>query len=217
METAKTMDVSKRGNKDTTIIEISEEMRYKAYDFSTEIIMQNNQYDRMCPSDIRNINDKNIIRINRTYVGKLAELCFNEYLIANNIFVNIDDMFSIFNGQENVDDFDFCLPNGNTIDIKTAVFNNHRNLVVPIDQFINIPKSYYVGIKLECPIGKNDYRLIKRDTFKKAFVRGFCTYDELKKQKTINLGEFDCKAIRLDSLHNVKLLVDMFEQHKLST
>ena len=119
-------------------------------------------------------------------------------------------MFEIFEGQENVDDFDFCLPNGSSIDSQAAVFNNHRNLVVPIDQFINTPKSYYVGIKFECPINGNDYRLINRDTFTRAVIRGFCTYDELRNRRTINLGEFDCKAIPLDNLNNIRRLIAMF-------
>ena len=148
-------------------------------------------------------------------VRKLAELCFNEFLIANNIIVNIDDMFVIFEGQENVDDFDFCLPNGSSIDIKAAVFNNHRNLVVPIDQFINTPKSYYVGIKFECPVNGNDYRLINRDTFTRSVIRGFCTYDELRNRRTINLGEFDCKAIPLDNLNNIRRLIAMFNWNRI--
>lgn len=193
-----------------TTINIRQEMRNRAYKFSEDIIMQDNQYDRMRPANIRDIGQRNTIRINRTYVGKLAELCFNEYLNANNIFVNIDDMFTIFEGQNNVDDFDFCLPNARTIDVKAAVFNNHRNLVVPIDQFINTPKSYYVGIKYECPINGNDYRLINRDIFTRATIRGFCTYDELRNRRIINLGEHDCKAIPLNNLENIRILVNMF-------
>ena len=163
-------------------IHITKEMKELAYQFSTDIIMQNNQYDRMRPVNIVNINERNTIRINRTYVGKLAELCFNEYLLNNDISVNIKDMFTIFEGQENVDDFDFYLPDGRTIDIKAAVFNNHRNLVVPIDQFINTPKNFYVGVKFNCPIKKNDYRLINKDTFSTANIIGFCNYNELKKK-----------------------------------
>lgn len=89
-----------------TTINITQEMRNIAYEFSTNIIMQNNQFDRMHPANVRDINERNTIRINRTYVGKLAEVCFNEYLKANGIFVNIDDMFLIFEGQENVKDYD---------------------------------------------------------------------------------------------------------------
>ncbi|MDD2493934.1 MAG: hypothetical protein ACOX4U_08780 [Anaerovoracaceae bacterium] len=192
-------------------INITPKMKNLAYEFSTDIIMQNNQYDRMRPTNIHNINERNTIRINRTYVGKLAELCFNEYLLANNIFLNIDDMFVIFEGQENVDDFDFYLPNSKTIDVKAAVFNNHRNLVVPIDQYENTPKNFYVGVKFNCPIKNNDYRLIYKDTFSTANIVGFCTYEELKNKKTINLGEFDCKAILLNELTNIKMLIDMFK------
>ena len=193
-----------------TLIQITQEMKNRAYEFSENIIMQDNQYDRMHPANVRDLNERNTIRINRTYVGKLAELCFNKYLNNNNIFVNIDDMFTIFEGQENVDDFDFCLPDGRTIDVKAAVFKNHRNLVVPIDQFANTPKDYYVGIKFNCPLNRNDYRLINKDTFTSATVRGFCTYDELKNRRTINLGEFDCKAIPLDNLTNIRMLINMF-------
>lgn len=191
-------------------INITQEMKDRAYDFSASIIMQNNQYDRMRPQNVLKPTERTTIRINRTYVGKLAELCFNEYLAENKIFLKNDGMFEIFEGQENVDDFDFRLPNGETIDIKAAVFSNHHNLVVPIDQFERTPKSYYVGIKFDCPINSNDYRLIDKETFTKATIRGFCTYDDLKKRRTINLGEFDCKAMPLNSLNSITELIAMF-------
>lgn len=52
-----------------TTINITQEMRNIAYEFSTNIIMQNNQFDRMHPANVRDINERNTIRINRTYVG----------------------------------------------------------------------------------------------------------------------------------------------------
>ena len=49
-----------------TTINITQEMRNRAYNFSRDIIMQDNQYDRMHPVDVLDINERNIIRINRT-------------------------------------------------------------------------------------------------------------------------------------------------------
>jgi len=41
-----------------TTINITQEMRNRAFEFSTNIIMQNNQYDRMHPANVRDINVK---------------------------------------------------------------------------------------------------------------------------------------------------------------
>ncbi len=193
-----------------TIVNITPEMRTMAYDFSESIINRNNQYDRMTPEYANNHEIRNIVRINRTYVGKLAELCFHEYLQQRGVYVNIDDMFEIYEGQENVDHFDFNLPNGETIDVKAAVFSNHHNLVVPIDQFNNTPKDYYVGIKYSCNLQGNDYRLINRQTFNAATIRGYCLYDDLRRRRTVNLGEFPCKAYPLNNLININGLISMF-------
>lgn len=193
-----------------TLIEITQQMRDSAYEFSNNIILQNNQYDRMLPANVTDTRGKNLIRINRTYVGKLAELCFFQYLRREGIFVDTGDMFTIFEGQENADRSDFCLPDGRTVDIKAAVFRNHRNLVVPIDQCIHTPKDFYVGIKFCGDIGKNDYRLIGRDTFSQAIIKGYCTRRALEAQRTMNLGEFDCKALPLDRLAAIDGLIALF-------
>lgn len=201
-----------RDNKNRLIgVYITDEMIDKAYDFSEKIIKSNNQYSRMMQTGITNSADKDKIRINRTFVGKLGELCFFEFLKAKGVYVDIDGMFDIFEGQTNVDEYDLKLPNGKTIEIKSAVFKNHNNLVVPIDQFNNMPKSFYVGVKFECPLQGNNYMFIEKNTFKKATIEGFCTYDDLAKNKTINLGEFDCKARRFEYLTDIQKLVDMFE------
>lgn len=192
------------------LIEITPEMRNLAYDFSENIINGNNQFNRMVPAYANNYEVTNTVRINRTFVGKLAELCFLEYLRQQEIIIDLGNMFEIFDGQENVDDFDFSLPNGETIEVKAAIFNNHHNLVVPIDQFENIPKNYYVGIKFVCNIQGNDYRLINRDSFNAANIRGYCTYDELRNRRTTNLGEFPCKAYPLNNLRDINNLLRMF-------
>lgn len=192
------------------LINITPEMRNMAYEFSENIINGNNQYDRMAPIYANNYEIRNLVRINRTYVGKLAELCFYEYLQYNDIDVNIDGMFEIYEGQDNVDAFDFNLPNAQTIDIKAAVFNNHHNLVVPIDQFENTPKNFYVGIKFICNLEQNDYRLINHQTFNTAEIKGYCTYDDLRRRRTVNLGEFPCKTYPLNNLQNINNLIRMF-------
>lgn len=57
-------------------------------------------------------------------------------------------MFSIYEGQKQTDSYDFITNYNETVDIKAAFKSNHRNLVVNLEQFNNISKKFYVGVKL---------------------------------------------------------------------
>lgn len=182
----------------------------KCLDFSTNIIEQRNQYDRMSPDyAMHNTDLKLKIRIMRTFVGKLGELCFSSFLTQQNIEHDISEMFEIFEGQTNVDSLDFATKSGEDIDVKTAVFKNHKRLVVPLDQIMNIPKSFYVGIKLDIDVNGNRYENIDPYKIKTAQIWGFCTLDTLRKLPTKNLGEFPCKAISSQNLQPIKYLLDL--------
>lgn len=150
---------------------------------------------------------KNKIRILRTFAGKLGELCFSTFLNNKNIKHDTSKMFEIFEGETNVDELDFLTQNGESIDVKTAVFYNHIRLVVPLDQFNSMPKHFYVGVKLNIENKQNKYELINPYDIETASIHGFCYYDELQNVPTSNLGEFPCKTILLDRLHPIEELL----------
>lgn len=190
------------------IISTTKEMIDACLDFSTNIINQTNQFDRMSPSyATANIDLKNKIRIMRTFVGKLGELCFSVFLSENNIKHDVSKMFEIFEGETNVDELDFLTRDSGSIDIKTAVFSNHIRLVVPLDQFKSMPKDFYVGIKLNVESQENKYDTLDPYSIKSATIYGFCYYSELLNEPTINLGEYPCKTILLNKLHPIKTLL----------
>lgn len=178
-----------------------------AYNFSRAIILQENQYNRMQPGYTTDRQTLTTIRIMRTFVGKLGELVFLEFLHQRNIYPDVSELFRIYEGQENVDPFDFVTNESETIDIKTAVFPNHIRLLVPIDQINNMPKNYYVGVKLNGMNKDNKYENINRNSIKSATLYGYCTYEDLLKSKTINLGEFDCKSVKLQDLKKIDELI----------
>ena len=171
-----------------TKITLSKDDIMLCWNFSNEIIRGENQYDRMMKSGL-SLNDRLSYRVKRTFVGKIGEMAFYRFLEQNGIHPgNLDEMFAIFEGQTNVDPFDFQTAAGKTVDVKTAVFEKHRNLVVPIDQFLNIPKNYYVGTKLELPVCIRDYdNTFTPERIKDVYICGFATYEQMRQHRTINL------------------------------
>ncbi|MCK8826338.1 hypothetical protein MWH25_01070 [Natroniella acetigena] len=93
-------------------VEITSEMRERCYNFAVNIIEGDNQHDRL-PATIKT-------RIERTFVGKLAEYAFLHYLRGRGINYPEGDMFTIHEGPENADDYDFKTNNGRTVDTKSA-------------------------------------------------------------------------------------------------
>ena len=180
-------------------IKFSREDLIKCYNFSKAIISDSNQYNRF--------SKNNTIQIERTFAGKLGEYAFLLYL--RNIGINYPegDMFKIFQGQTNVDQFDFQTPNGKLIDIKVASKPFHSRIMIPIDQF-QLRKDFYVGIKLDFQINEKSNLII--NSVKKAKIHGFCFRDELENKTTQNFGEGACKSIDLKSLREIEKLSCMF-------
>lgn len=176
-------------------------MREKSLNFAKELIDTNNQYNRL-----KNSTKK---RVERTFVGKLAEMAFLKHLHNIGIIYEDKGMFEIYDGQKNVDSFDFKTIYDETIDIKSASKPFHQRIMVPIDQFESISKDYYVGVKLNTKL-KNDF--IKINSIHTADIYGYCSYDELEKRITKNFGEYKCKAINLDELEDINdLLTEKFD------
>ena len=57
------------------------------------------------------------------------------------INLSSDEMFQIYEGQANTDDFDFITSDGRSVDIKTGFRSNHTRLLVNMQQFNRIPKD----------------------------------------------------------------------------
>ena len=120
---------------------LNKEDAKKCFYFAQNIVLQNNQHER--------IEEPNEIRIFRTFLGKIGELYIHKqhHYIKNGTLDNFTyshDMFDIYEGTKNVDITDFYYKN-KTVDIKTIWANNHKNIIIPIDQKI---KDYYIGVKI---------------------------------------------------------------------
>lgn len=133
-------------------VSVSEEMKRAALDFAQRIITTDNQYSRLLPASVRRSRDAGMqqkVEIQRTYMGKLGELVFLHFLEENHKAVRTDGMFEVFDGQANVDSFDFQTADGRSVDVKTGFCSNHQRLLVNVEQFNNIPKDFYVAVKID--------------------------------------------------------------------
>lgn len=184
-------------------------MREFCWDFSERIILGKNQFNRLNPSWTNDKEKQGLIRTQRTYVGKIGELCFLILLARKNIKIKYDDMFEIFEGQANTDSYDFKTKHGKSIDIKTAFRPFHKNLVVNLEQLDRIPKYFYVGIKLDAKDSDGDNKIIDLDSIKKAMIYGYADCNYIKNLKTTNLSEGFCKRISLERLMNIDRLIKL--------
>jgi len=183
----------------TIIRSISKEEIVRCYKFAEDIIKQNNQYNRFHHSQE--------IQILRTYIGKLAEYVFLKFIQSQKINYLEGDMFSIFQGQTNVDNFDFVTCKGEYVDIKTASRRFHTRIMIPIDQF-RLKKDYYVGIKLH--FMESGEKIIYNN-IKIATIYGYIDRSTMEKRPIENFGEGDCKSAKLNELYNIKNLLTKFK------
>lgn len=184
-------------------VDITEDMRRKAYDFSEKIIKTKNQHERLIASET--------VEIQRTYAGKLGELAFNEFLKERGIPVDISDMFTIFPGQHNVDNFDFITKSNETVDVKSGFRVIHKNLLVNKEQFENIPKDYYVGVKLNAKDINSKTKEIDIHSITKAVIYGYADYNFLKNKVGYkDFGEGPAKHIEYSRLMGIDKLLLKF-------
>lgn len=181
-------------------IPVNQQMIAQCFNFATAIINNNNQYNRI-PSTTDT-------RIERTFAGKLAELSFLNYLNNNGKNYPVGTMFQVFQGQQNTDGYDFITRTGqNSVDVKSASKPYHSRIMVPIDQFNNIPKDFYVGVRINAQI--NDDNKILLNTIQSADIFGYCTYQQLYQSRIQNYGH-PCKAVELNALSNIQPLLNLF-------
>jgi len=60
---------------------------------------------------------------------------------------DIKNMYEIWLGKTIADKYDFKVKY--KLDVKTVFMSNHRNIIVPLDQWDNQPKEFYVGVKVD--------------------------------------------------------------------
>lgn len=195
------------------IIKVTDDMKKTAFEFAETIILGNNQYNRLLPGNIKDNLDiayEEKIRIQRTFVGKIGELAFCELLRNKQKIFSTKGMFEIFEGQENVDDFDFITKDSKLVDIKTGFLSNHKNLLVNEEQFSGKPKDYYVGIKLECREEDIHRKLINLETVEYAKILGYAEYSYLDKVAPKSFGEGLARFHPYSKLLGIDKLIDKF-------
>lgn len=163
----------------TYTIAITPDMKDDALKFAKEIILSDNQYSRLLPAEIQNSPNvvlQQKIEIQRTYMGKLGELAFAKFLAESGKTVNLDGMLDIYEGQQNVDSFDFITRDGHTVDVKTGFRSIHTRLLVNIEQFDNIPKDYYVAVKIDAADIDSRQKLVDWQNVSQARIIGYAEH-----------------------------------------
>lgn len=189
---------------------VTKEMKASSLDFAKAIILSDNQYLRLNPIE-GNIDLQKKVQIQRTYTGKLGELVFSAFLTERGIKHSTDGMFDIYQGQTNVDEFDFKTPHNKTIDVKTGFRKIHTRLLINIEQFTNIPKDYYVGVKLNANDVDSSHKLVDLDSITSATIFGYAEYTYLKQRvKPANFGEGLAYAVPYENLLNIERIVSLF-------
>lgn len=174
-------------------IDITPDMKNAALTFAKNIILSDNQYSRLLPEEIQtspNVEEQQKIEIQRTYMGKLGELAFAQFLFESGKIVNTDGMLDIYEGQTNVDSFDFITQNGHTVDVKTGFRYKHKRLLVNIEQFDRHPKDYYVAVKIDAADVDSRRKLVDWQNVPRAHIMGYAEYSFLYKYAPIyDFGE----------------------------
>lgn len=196
-------------------VDITQLMRDRALAFASKIKIDDNQFSRLLPTDLRERTPGNIIKIlkleiQRTYVGKLGEIAFLMLLKERGVNFSSAEMFQIYEGQANTDDFDFITSDGKSVDIKTGFRSNHTRLLVNMQQFNRIPKDYYVGVKLNARDVPGDQKLIYWDSVRTATVKGYISKTSLNEINEENFSEANAKHIKYNELMGIDSLLDMF-------
>lgn len=195
-------------------VDIDAKMKRDALKFARDIILSDNQYSRLLPENIRNSNDVTMqkkIEIQRTYMGKLGEIAFLQLLVAQGKNVNTQGMFEIYEGQKNVDEFDFVTKRGESVDVKSGFRNNHKRLLVNVGQFDSKPKKYYVGVKLNALDIDAEQKLVDWDNITLARIEGYAEYSYMRRNAGIDdFGEGNARWLLYNKLLGIDRLIQRF-------
>lgn len=150
--------------------------------------------DRML--DRRNVGYE--VQVRDIRIGTLGEIAFYKYLeILNKIPLGAESMFSILEDEFAHNNYDFRTSQGATIDIKTASLSYHTRILVPQDQYNNLPKDYYVGVRIS-------------EDEQTAIVIGYARHNELRFFDRAT--DHPAYAISLNRLHPIEELANLFPE-----
>lgn len=201
-------------------VEINETMRKQALKFAKDIILSDNQYSRMLPSELlqsKDLKEKEKIEIQRTYMGKLGELAFLKLLEEKGKSVDTTDMLKVYEGQNNVDSYDFITSDNLKVDIKTGFRFNHMRLLVNKDQFDKNPKDFYVAVKISAKDTDISRKLVDWYNISEAHVLGYAEYNYIKEKcSERDFGEGLAKNMFYNKLLGIDKLISMFPSNQES-
>ena len=184
-------------------VEITKDMIDKAYSFAYQLETKNNQYARLG----QGIDEL----IETTFIGKLGELVFYKFLTQAGKEVSMGDMLTIYEGQENVDKYDFQTRSGDTVDIKTGYLAKHKRLMVNTSQLHNIPKKYYIGVKLFTKSGSPQSPCTSpKDDWSYGIIEGWASHSELIQAGSSFWGRDFANAIPYDNLKDINEIMELF-------
>jgi len=110
----------------------------------------------------------------KMFEGKLGEKIFKMFLLENNIEFKEDS-----SSHKEADFYDFILPSGLKVDVKTRTEDFHTRTLEMVEQFKNKPKEIYISIRLY-------------PEKKEGFIIGWCTNEDILKINRIeNNGYLD--------------------------
>ena len=192
-------------------VDVDDNMRRVALQFAKEIILSDNQYSRLLPENVRNSNDISMqqkIEIQRTYMGKLGEIVFWKLLESKGKNVDIQGMFEVYEGQENVDSFDFETIDGKSVDVKSGFRTIHTRLLVNVQQFDRIPKDYYVGVKLNAQDTNSGQKLVDWNNITLATVKGYAEYPYMQNHAEVrDFGEGPARWLPYNKLMGIDIMI----------
>ena len=194
-------------------VSINSDMKERALSFANGIVLSDNQYSRLLPDNIRTSKDISMqqkIEVQRTYKGKLGEMSFAMCLSEKGKQVDTDGMFEIYEGQTNVDEFDFTTRDGKSVDVKTGFRPIHKRLMINIEQFNNIPKDYYVAVKLNATDVNPWDKIVDWNNITTATILGYADHWYIEKHAAIyDFGEGRAQWLWYDKLMGIENLIPL--------
>lgn len=197
-------------------LDVTAQMRGRALGFARELIEGGNQYSRLLPGTLRARPDagrQQRLEIQRTYLGKLGELVFLQFLKEKGKQADTAGMFDIYAGEENVDRFDFATAAGETVDVKTGFRPIHKRLLVNVEQFNSprLAKDYYVAVWLKARDTDAAGKLVDWEDIPFARIHGYAEHSYMQRHAGVrDFGEGDARWLFYGDLKDIDRLVEKF-------
>lgn len=167
----------------------------KEYTIPEELINEAARYAKLSRSFTSNRHDFHsgglINKQKKMFEGKLGEKIFKLFLLDNNINFQEDT-----SDYKEADLYDFILPNGIKIDVKTRTQDFHIRTLEMVEQFTNKPKDIYISVRLY------------PDSFKGCIIGWFSKEDLLRINRIENQGYLDNFVMYDRELSSISILYD---------